>query len=411
MDGPPAISLTLALLGLALAVLLALALHGWWAARRARPRGGSLAARGDRMEPALDGSVPASAPFAGEPGSAGVEPAARSADGIPGEGEAHPADPSGTPGTPPLRPAPRRASVRLDALIDALVPLTLDAPVSGEAVLAALPPVRRAGSKPYHVEGLDTETGTWEPLQPGRRYGELQAGVQMVNRAGALNEIGYSEFVQQVQALAELLGARAEPPDMLEVVARARELDALTAPLDAQLALTLRANGPAWAVPYVQQVAQRAGFVPGTVPGRFVLPAAEKGAPPLLVLTVQARAALAALAAEPGPDAGADPAADPAADKKAQAALAALAGSAAVRECVLLLDLPQSAESAEAYPAWHRTATHLADELDATAVDEQGQPITLHAFSAIAQQVAQVYERLQALDLPAGSPAARRLFS
>jgi hypothetical protein len=385
----PEVSLTAALLGLAVAVLLGVALHGWWSARRATPRQDATAAVPGRQEPALEGqgAEPGTGPSltdgqAGKGAPAEMADAADTADTAAGP----------TPGDAPMpRAAARRATVRLDALIDALVPLTLDAPVTGELVLAQLPSTRRAGGKPWHVEGLDTDTGEWELPQPGRRYGELQAGVQLANRSGALNEIEYSEFVQKVQAFAEAVGARAEPPDMLEVVARARELDALAAPLDAQLALTLRANGVAWSVPFVQQVAQRAGFVPGAVPGRFVLPAAQEGAPPLLVLTVQAQAALAAMEAQQG-DGPPPP-------------------TPGVRECVLLLDLPQSPESAEPYPAWHRAATQLADDLDATAVDDQGRPVTLHAFSTIAQDVAAVYERMQALDLPAGSPAARRLFS
>jgi len=53
----------------------------------------------------------------------------------------------------------------------------------------------------------------------------------------------------------------------------------------------------------------------------------------------------------------------------------------------------------------------LADDLDATAVDDQGQAITLHAFDAIGKEIDDLYQRLEHLDLAAGSPAARRLFS
>ena len=50
----------------------------------------------------------------------------------------------------------------LDALIDALAPIALDAPVSGDAVLAALPPTRRVGSKPFAVEGLNADSNCWQ---------------------------------------------------------------------------------------------------------------------------------------------------------------------------------------------------------------------------------------------------------
>jgi hypothetical protein len=336
-------------------VLLALLGHGWWKTRQARPRGApDSLLPADRVEPAMGGEAP-------------------------GAAEA-----------PALRTTLRKPA-RLDALIDAIVPLALDAPVSGDHVLQHLPPSRRAGSKPFYVEGLDTETGDWEAPAAGRRYGELQAGVQMANRSGALNEIEYSEFMQKVQAFAEGVGANlegAQVPDMLDVVARARELDGLAGPLDAQLTITLRANGVAWSWAYLQQAASRLGLVPGAVPGRLVLPADEEGAPPVLALAVDAQAALAAL----GEEAGA-------------------ASGVALRACTLTLDVPQTPAAAEPFPAWHKLAQRLCDDLDATAVDDDGQPITLHAFAAIGQELQQLYGRLEALDLAAGSAAARRLFS
>ena len=337
--------LTRALALLAVAVLAAVALHGWWQARRARPRRPepSAADAEARVEPELLEDAP--------PSSAAE-----------------------------MRPT--RRAVRLDALIDALVPIALDAQVSGTQVLAHLPPTRRAGTKPFLIEARDAETGEWTPPMPGRSYSELQAGVQMANRNGALNEIEYSEFVQKVQAFADALGASADFPDMLDVVARARELDNLTGPLDAHLTVTLRARSVAWSVGYIAQMAARQGFVAGVLPGRLVLPSTDEGAPPVLVLSFDAQAALAE---------------DP--------------QSAPLRECVLLLDVPQTEESREPFPAWHAAARALADDMDADLIDDQGRPVTLHAFAAIGKEVEQLYRRLEALDLAAGSAAARRLFS
>jgi len=281
--------------------------------------------------------------------------------------------------------AAARRTPRLDALIDALVPLVLESPVSAEQVLAHAPASRRAGSKPFYIEGLDTESGEWEPLTPGHRYGELQAGVQLASRSGALNEIEFSEFVHKIEALAESIGARADVPDMLEVVARARELDAMAAPLDAQLSLTLRSNGVAWSIGFVQQVAQRAALVAGAVAGRWVLQAEEEGAPPLISLHIDAREALAALGEAPQ--------------------------AAAVREAFLSLDVPQTPAVVEPFPVWHLLSKQLCDDLDATACDDQGQPITLHAFDQIGREINELYVRLEQLGVPAGSAAARRLFS
>jgi hypothetical protein len=248
-----------------------------------------------------------------------------------------------------------------------------------------VPPTRRAGSKAFYIEGLGAETGEWEALAPGRRYSELQAGVQMASRSGALNEIEFSEFMQKVNAFAEAVGAAVDgagAPDMLHEVARARELDGHAAPLDAQLTVTLRTNSVAWSVSFVQQVASKLGFVPGVVPGRLVLPSEEPGAPPILVLSVDSQAALSD---------------DPQAS--------------AIRECTLALDVPQTPAAKEPFPAWHLAARKLADDLDATLGDDQGQPITLQAFSEIGNELDGLYARLEAVGLPAGSAAARRVFS
>src|SRR5689334_9316018 len=50
----------------------------------------------------------------------------------------------------------------LDALIDVMTPIALETPVSGEAALAAMPPTRRAGSKPFAIEGLNDVAQQWE---------------------------------------------------------------------------------------------------------------------------------------------------------------------------------------------------------------------------------------------------------
>ena len=349
-------TLMVALAVLAGLVLVALVAHGVWSARRAGPRRAlpestAAASAPQRVEPALD-----SEPSPSTQPSAHVFPDLN-------------------------RPAAARGG-RVDALIDAVATLALETPASGELALTHYPPTRRAGTKPFHIEGMNDETGEWELPATSRRYREFQAGVQLANRHGALNEIEYSEFVQKVQAFAEAIGAHPDFPDMLDVVARARELDAFANPHDANLTVHLRANGAAWSVGYLQQAAARHGFVLGTVPGRLVLPAAEEGAPAVLQLAYDPQAALAE---------------DP--------------NQAAVRDLILSLDVPQTPESAAPFAAWERAAGALATELDAAVVDDRGQPITPQAFASIGHELEQLYRALEGHDLAAGSAAARRLFS
>lgn len=367
------LSLTEGLAIVGVLVLAAVLAHGAWSTRRANPRRPQGSDDG-RLEPTMGQPVSVAAAQAEEEAQA-----EHAASGLPEDAVA--TMPGGL-GMAELRPAVARKTARLDPLIDAIAQLRLEAPVSGEMALTHLQPSRRAGTKPFLIEGLNVGTGQWELPAAGQRYSEFQAGVQMANRSGALNEIEYSEFVQKLQAFAEGVGAMAELPDMLDVVARARELDGFASGHDAQLAITLKANGAAWSVGYLQQSAGHHGFVPGVLPGRLVMPGVDEGAPPMLVLSFDAQAALAD---EPT--------------------------VAAVREVQLALDVPQTPESAEPFPAWHQAARLLAAEIDATMVDDQGRPITLHAFASIGEDLGTLYRALESHDLAAGTAAARRLFS
>ena len=270
----------------------------------------------------------------------------------------------------------------LDALIDIIAPIVLETPASGEAALAAMPSTRRAGSKPFAVEGLSVETGEWEQPHAGRRYSAFQAGVQMANRTGALNEIEYSEFVMKAQAFADAVNGSPEFPEMLHEVARARELDQFAGDHDAQLGFTLRARNAAWSPGYVQQNAARLGFVSGVIPGRMVLPAQVQGMPPVLGLTFDTQAAMAE---------------DPA--------------QSAIREITLSLDVPQVDRSERPFVRMRESAIALAAAMDGLITDDNSQVIRIEALDGIGADLEQLYDTLDGRDLSAGSVLARRLFS
>lgn len=342
----------LALAGLVLAILLG---QGAWASWRARPRVADVLPP-ERAEPDL---APA--------GDERSEPSW-------GEDDA----------AQPPRPASLRvkAAVQLDPLVDLVVELALDAPVSGETALSALPGSRRAGSKPLLFEGLDTEQGAWESVQPGARYSALQVGVQLANRAGSLNEIEFSEFVQRVSHCVEALGAHGELPDMVEAVARARELDEFAHAHDAQLAIHIHARSTAWTVGYLTQVARRHGLVQASVAGRWVLPGESPEAPPLVGLSFDQRAALA--------------------DD---------ADNATLRQFTLSLDVPQSAAELDPFSQWLRLADAMVADMDGVLVDDSGRPVSTPQVAGIRSELEALYAALAARGLAAGSLAARRLFS
>jgi hypothetical protein len=278
-------------------------------------------------------------------------------------------------------PQPERKP-QLDALIDVIATIEVDHPVSGDAALAALPVTRRVGTKPFHVEGCSDQSGEWEVLAAGRRYSAFQAGVQLANRVGALNNIEFSEFVVKTQAFADAVGGSANFSDMIEEVARARELDQFASVHDAQLSFTVCARASAWSPGYIQQHAARLGFVAGVIPGRMVLPAAVAGLPPIFSLTFDTQAAMAE---------------DPA--------------LSAIREFSLSLDVPQIAREEQPFERLREAARLLAENMDGVVTDGNNQILGDDVLDQIANDLQQLYDALSGRELSAGSPQARRLFS
>ena len=283
----------------------------------------------------------------------------------------------------PLPPVVRRPV--MDSLIDVIATIAMDGSVtavSGEAALAAMPATRRAGSKPFAIEGYNLASLVWESPVAGQRYGGFQAGVQLANRSGALNEIEYSEYVVKTQAFADAIAATAEFPEMRHEVARARELDQFASEHDAQLGFTVRARNASWSPGYVQQNAAHLGFVAGLIPGRMVLTASAEGLPPVLVLSFDAQAALSE---------------DPA--------------QSAIRDITLHLDVAQVDRAEQAFERMCAIATGLAETMDGMVTDDNGQLLPAQTMGVIGAELQSLYNTLEQRDLAAGSPLARRLFS
>ncbi len=362
-----------------LLVLVGVLVHGWWTARRRQPRQAdpdwqqalrtAPAAQAHRVSSSLSPFPP----FDDEPDLplAAASQAAR--------------DESAWP-----EPERRQQSSHLDSLIDVLASIELELPVSGEAILHNLPTTRRVGGKPYAVEAR-TDEDVWEPPQPGSQYRSLQTGVQLANRSGSLNELEYSEFVIKTQALADALGGSADLPDMLDAVARARELDAFAQSHDAQLSVTLRAHRTAWSAGYVQQLAARQGFVTGVLPGRMVLPLPVAHA--AAMTTIATTHAMLTLQYDPQAATSADPA------------------MTAIREVVLSLDVPQVPHAEHPYERLRSIATTLAEQMDGRLTDDAGRLLSVEDLDRIGSELESLYDALDAHGLSAGSPSARRLFA
>lgn len=270
----------------------------------------------------------------------------------------------------------------LDSLIDVIATIELDKPVSGETLISCLPLTRRVGSKPFAIEAYNEPSRQWQFPEAGQHYKTLQAGVQLANRSGALNEIEYSEFVVKVQSFSDTVEGAPEFPEMREEVARARELDQFASGHDAQLSFTVRAQQAAWSAGYVQQTAARFGFINGVIPGRMVLPSKRAGKPPLLTLIFDSQAAMAQ---------------DPA--------------QTAIRELTLMLDVPQVERSEQPFMRLREVGERLTEEMEGIVTDDSGQALSPQTMDLIGAELEALYNTLEMRDLAAGSAIARRLFS
>ena len=297
-----------------------------------------------------------------------------------------------TPAQPSLASSPEFAALSLAAperrpvlhpQIDCIAMLDMDEACTGDFALNLLPTTRRVGSKTWRVEGFNQATRAWEPVLAGQTYDYFQAGIQLVNRNGALNDVEFSEFVAKASHLAESLGASADFPEMLSEVARAKELEQFTLAHDIRLSLNLHAKRAAWSFAYLQQHVQRAGFVAGVIPGRWVLGSSEHE---LIALTIDSQAAMA-------DDVEAVP----------------------IRKLTLLLDVPQVARGdariGKPFDAMCDVAIRLCAGMEAAIVDEQGLAVDVQALQRTASELEAVYDRLDNVGLSAGSALAKRLFS
>ncbi len=260
----------------------------------------------------------------------------------------------------------------LDAAIDCIVPLALDAPLRGEKVGAAFQQLRLVGGKAVRVVGLN-EAGEWEAVAVGGIYSALQVGVQLATRSGALTELEFSELASRLDRLSDELGASAELPDMARTMASARALHQQVQEFDAQLSINVRSNNAPWMVATLKPALQRQGMELRP-DGRLVMPDGEGG----LLFSVSTNA-------------------NPADETS--------------RQITLLLPVALVAADRDGFKAMTAFAKSLANRLSATVVDDDGQPLTDAVLAAIAGQVVEFYRAMEQAGIPAGSTRAQRLFA
>jgi hypothetical protein len=351
------------------------------------------AATGARVEPGFDGkasasskvpspaSASASATVAGTTAASADAASALGASIDAGADTPHvitvddSSDASGTAGAADpaaVAPQPVQKDLPVDELIDCPIQFSLEGPVRGDKLLPKLQGLRHVGNKPVHVMG-QRDDGIWELLTHGVAYYSLRAGVQLANRAGALNEIEYSELIMRLRQVADDIDAEVDAPDMTDVMRGARALHQFVAEYDAQLSVNVRSNGAPWAINTLLSALERQGF-DLRPDGRLIMPDGDGG----VLFSLSTNVTLA---------------------------------EETTSRLTLLLDVPRVAPGRDGFGAMTACARMLSSRLDGTVVDDGNQPLTEATLSEIAGQVSAFYTQMEEAGIPAGSTRAMRLFS
>jgi FtsZ-interacting cell division protein ZipA len=232
------------------------------------------------------------------------------------------------------------------------------------------------------LRGRHKPEDAWETvdLTAPKAVRELRAALQLVDRRGAVTQQDIVIFQSAVARCAATSGASASIPESGPFLARSRELDGFCSEVDVVVGINLVAlPGRPFAGTRLRGLAEAAGF--RLERGVLVFPDAEGGA--RFTLEQQSGAAITA------------------------DSLRTLQATSVT----LLLDVPRLADGLAAFDQMVAVGRELAESLGANLVDDNQVPVSEAGLEQIRNQLRTIYRTMDAHGIPAGSPAALRLFS
>jgi hypothetical protein len=409
--------LQLALLAVAIALLLALYVHGKWQERRLlrrmrdRLHGGvgdallQAAAAPRRQDPRFYGADAAGGWDAGrnaapaQAGAIGRVASPLDPDGAPPTRDESPSlsdTESTAPGgaaddnapfviagtTPAPPPAAEVTSEALrtpaallrpnwteDPLLDCSLEIRCARAVDGVSVIEAAAMLAHTPWRlSVHFVVWDGRHQQWVLPDRFGYYTDALASIQLADRRARIDADELERFVHTVQQLAAALDADVDVPDTERLLVMAQDLDRLCARFDIRIGLTVESTGPYWTGPQLRNAAQETGFV-ATSAQRWAYCDAQGD--PLYTLQV-----------------------DP----------------AEMNRVLLELDIAVASVAAQPFQAMVASARALADVLGARVVDDNGAPIEARSVAAIDAQLARVYADMRGAGIEPGSIRARRLY-
>jgi FtsZ-interacting cell division protein ZipA len=247
-----------------------------------------------------------------------------------------------------------------------------------EQLLRAVGPL----SPRVRLEGRQDAAQPWTAMERNTHgsFPQVRAGLQLVDRRGVVGKQDVIVFQSAVARCAASIPASANIPEAEPFLARARELDGFCAEVDVVVGINLvAARGRPFLGTRLRGLAEAAGF--HLADGAFAYPDTQGG----VRFTLE--------------------------NQEPNRLLGEALRSLQTAGVTLLLDVPRLADGVAAFDEMVAVGRQLARSLGGTLVDDNNVPVTETGLEQIRNQLRGIYARMQAHDIPAGSPLALRLFS
>lgn len=273
-----------------------------------------------------------------------------------------------------------RAGV-LDPEIDYIVTLQFQAAISGEELRRAIEQGNTL-PRPALWEGLHELCG-WEPLdtEHAGHYLSIRAGLQLVNREGAVDQALLSRFCDAMQYSCDRWTARIQYPDRRHALEQARKLDQFCAGVDVIIGLNLVSrDGKPFNMGKVIQLADAAGMQ-GNAPQGWLF-SDEEQRPLFSLVHIEGQPI------------------DPARVR-----------TMSCFGLTFTLDVPKVSGGVAVFDRVAALARHFAQQLNVDLVDDHRNPLTDTALDTIRQQLTVIYSNMELRGLMPGSPVVFRVFA
>lgn len=241
----------------------------------------------------------------------------------------------------------------------------------------------RTFGKAVRWVGLPVGATEWEEVQPWRdvHYQQVVVTIQLADRNGAVQEEQLSALCGLLQATGQTHGLRVACDDTVEALERAQAIDRFCVDVDVLIGLNVVARGEgAVNLTRIVREAESSGMVLG-VDGVFQL--IDSRGEPLYALC----------------------------NHDAEPFTATVVEGQTSQGVTLQFDVPRVPDGLKVFDGMVAFGRKLANEVGGILVDDNLRPLTDTGIEKIRNQLAQIYERMDARGVPSGSRRALRLFS